>query len=131
MSTPKLLGKSENTLPTEPSCEILDRFENCRPGRAYWIHLDAPEFTSLCPVTGQPDSAHVVIRYRPGKWCVETKSLKFYLASWRNTPSFNEEVINRILDDLVEVCDPAEMKITGAFGSRGGISLTVEASHPA
>lgn len=129
MSSPKLLGKSENVLPTEPSREILDRFENCRPGRDYWIHLDAPEFSSLCPVTGQPDSAHVVIRYRPGRWCVETKSLKFYLASWRNQASFNEEVINTILDDLVAVCEPVEMTISGAFGARGGISLTVEVRH--
>lgn len=130
MSQPKLLGKSENVLPTEPSREILDRFENCRPGRNYWIHLDAPEFSSLCPVTGQPDSSHVVIRYRPNKWCVETKSLKFYLASWRNTAAFNEEVINTILDDLVAVCEPTEMTISGAFGARGGISLTVEVKHP-
>jgi 7-cyano-7-deazaguanine reductase len=128
---PKLLGKSENTLPTEPSRDILDRFENCRPGRDYWIHLDAPEFSSLCPVTGQPDSAKVTIRYRPAKWCVETKSLKFYLASWRNTAAFNEEVINTILDDLVATCEPTEMAISGAFGARGGISLTVEVSHHA
>ncbi len=126
---PKLLGKSENRLPESPSRDILDRFENCRPGRDYWIHLSAPEFSSLCPVTGQPDSAHVEIRYRPGKWCVETKSLKFYLSSWRNQASFNEEVINAILDDLVAVCEPAELHIKGAFGVRGGISLTVEVSH--
>ena len=119
---PKLLGKSENALPAKPSREILDRFENCRPGRNYWINLDAPEFSSLCPVTGQPDSAHVVIRYRPGKWCVETKSLKFYLASWRNTASFNEEVINTILDDLVAVCEPAEMEIQRVPLARAGES---------
>ncbi|MEM9079470.1 MAG: preQ(1) synthase [Verrucomicrobiota bacterium] len=129
MAEPKLLGKSENALPAEPSREILDRFENCRPERRYWIHLDAPEFSSLCPVTGQPDSAHLRIRYVPGKWCVETKSLKFYLASWRNTAAFNEEVVNTILDDLVAVCEPVEMELVGEFGARGGISLTVETRY--
>ena len=125
-----LLGHSENRLPASPDEAKLETFPNCRPGRRFWIHLDCPEFSSLCPVTGQPDTAHVVIRYVPRDRCVETKSLKFYLASFRNTPSFNEEIVNRILDDLVTALDPTEIQVTGKFGSRGGIQLTCEARHP-
>lgn len=131
MSDLTLLGNSENRLPEKPSQDILERFENCRPDRDYWITLDAPEFSSLCPVTGQPDSAHLVVRYVPDKWCVETKSFKFYLAAWRNTAAFNEQVVNQILDDLVGICSPRTMEIQGAFGARGGISLTVDAHFDA
>ena len=125
-----LLGHSENRLPTSPEEAKLETFPNFRPGRRFWIHLDCPEFSSLCPVTGQPDTAHVVIRYIPGESCVETKSLKFYLASFRNLPAFNEEIVNRILDDLVAAMTPTELHVSGKFGSRGGIRLTCEASHP-
>ena len=125
-----LLGHSENRLPTRPEDAKLETFPNCRPGRRFWINLDCPEFSSLCPVTGQPDTAHVVIRYIPNGTCVETKSLKFYLASYRNLPAFNEEIVNRILDDLVTAMDPTELHVQGKFGSRGGIQLTCEASHP-
>lgn len=125
-----LLGHSENKLPASPDDAKLETFENCRPGRRFWINLDCPEFSSLCPVTGQPDTAHIVIRYIPKDLCVETKSLKFYLASFRNTPAFNEVVVNRILDDLVEALDPTELEVTGKFGARGGIQLTCEARHP-
>jgi 7-cyano-7-deazaguanine reductase len=88
------------------------------------------EFTSLCPVTGQPDFGRIEIRYVPDKLCVESKSLKFYLTGYRNTRSFNEEVLNRILDDLVSACRPRRMRVRGEFAARGGISLTVEATHP-
>ncbi|MCB1233442.1 MAG: NADPH-dependent 7-cyano-7-deazaguanine reductase QueF [Verrucomicrobiae bacterium] len=125
-----LLGHSERRWPASPDEARLETFPNRSPQRDYWIDLDCPEFTSLCPVTGQPDFAALHIRYIPGDRCVETKSLKFYLASFRNQPSFNEEVVNRILDDLVAACDPRRMVVTGAFGSRGGISLTVTAEHP-
>lgn len=125
-----LLGHSENRLPASPDEAKLETFPNCRPGRRFWIHLDCPEFSSLCPVTGQPDSAHIVIRYVPNERCVETKSLKFYLASFRNTPAFNEVVVNRILDDLVDALDPTELEVSGKFGARGGIQLTCTASHP-
>ena len=125
-----LLGHSENRLPASPEEAKLETFPNCRPGRQFWINLDCPEFSSLCPVTGQPDTAHVVIRYIPGESCVETKSLKFYLASFRNLPAFNEEIVNRILDDLVAAMNPTELHVSGKFGSRGGIQLTCEASHP-
>ena len=126
-----LLGHSENRLPASPDEAKLETFPNCRPGRKFWITLDCPEFSSLCPVTGQPDTAHIVIRYVPGERCVETKSLKFYMASFRNLPAFNEEIVNRILDDLVAAMDPVELNVSGKFGSRGGIQLTCEASHPA
>ncbi len=125
-----LLGRSESALPASPAQAQLETFPNPQPKREYWIHLDCPDFTSLCPVTGQPDFAHIVIDYIPGKLCVETKSLKFYLASYRNEPSFNEAVINRMLDDLVRVCRPRVLRITGQFAPRGGLGLAVVAEHP-
>lgn len=124
-----LLGHSESRLPASPDEAKLETFPNRNPERDYWITLDCPEFTSLCPVTGQPDFAVLQIRYIPAGRCVETKSLKFYLASFRSRPSFNEEVVNRILTDLVAATSPRRMIVTGRFGSRGGISLTVEATH--
>lgn len=125
-----LLGRSEARLPAEPSREILEVFPNRNAQRDYWIELDCPEFSSLCPVTGQPDTAHLTIRYVPDERCVETKSLKYYLASYRNQPSFNEDIVNRIADDLVAKCEPRRLSITGSFAPRGGISLTVQLEHP-
>lgn len=125
-----LLGKPESRLPASPAEAQLEVFPNQRPGRRYWITLNCPEFSSLCPVTGQPDSARVVIRYVPGATCVETKSLKFYLASYRNEPAFNEEIVNRILDDLVRALNPQELIVRGEFAPRGGIQLTTEATFP-
>lgn len=126
-----LLGRSENRLPSRPEEARLETFANRSSGRDYWIHLDCPEFSSLCPVTGQPDSARIQIRYIPGAKCVETKSLKFFLASFRNHAAFNEDVVNRILEDLVAACQPKEMVVRGSFGSRGGIRLTCQAAYPA
>jgi 7-cyano-7-deazaguanine reductase len=125
-----LLGRSESRLPAHPDEAKLETFANCRPGRRYWITLDCPEFSSLCPVTGQPDTACLTIRYVPADCCVETKSLKYYLASFRNLPAFNEEIVNRILDDLVKVMEPVEIEVTGEFSPRGGIQLTCVARHP-
>ncbi len=125
-----LLGHSESRLPASPEEAKLETFPNCRPGRRFWITLDCPEFSSLCPVTGQPDTAHIVIRYVPGERCVETKSLKFYMASFRNLPAFNEEIVNRILDDLVAAMQPVEITVNGKFSPRGGIQLTAEAKWP-
>lgn len=125
-----LLGKADSRLPSSPEEATLETFPNQRPGRRYWITLNCPEFSSLCPVTGQPDSARIVIRYIPGKSCVETKSLKFYLASFRNQPAFNEEIVNRILDDLVQSMEPLELVVRGEFAPRGGIQLTAEATYP-
>ena len=124
-----LLGH-ESKLPASPEEAKLETFTNKSPGRPYTIDLDCPEFSSLCPVTGQPDSAHIHISYIPAGLCVETKSLKYYLASFRNLPSFNEEIVNRILDDLVEVIQPTRMEVVGQFSPRGGISLTASASYP-
>lgn len=81
-------------------------------------------------MTGQPDFAEITVEYLPGKRCIETKSLKFYLASFRNTRAFNEEVVNRVLSDLVEACAPERMIVTGVFAARGGIAVTVEAEYP-
>ena len=125
-----LLGRSEFSLPAKPSRDTLELFDNPNARRHYWIELDYPEFSSICPVTGQPDTAHITIRYVPDKYCVETKSLKYYLASYRNLPAFNEDVINRIADDLIAVCQPRRMSLIGAFSARGGISLAVEVDHP-
>ena len=125
-----LLGKAESRLPASPDEATLEVFPNQRPGRHYWITLNCPEFSSLCPVTGQPDAARLVIRYVPGDVCVETKSLKFYLASFRNQPAFNEEIVNRILDDLVKALQPRELIVRGEFAPRGGIQLTTEATYP-
>lgn len=125
-----LLGRSEHRLPASPDEAVLETFPNRNPGRNYTIHLSTTDFSSLCPVTGQPDSAHIEILYIPDKKCVETKSLKFYLASYRNYPAFNEAIINRILDDLVKVCRPRQIIVRGRFSPRGGIQLTCEARHP-
>ncbi|TDU66091.1 7-cyano-7-deazaguanine reductase [Prosthecobacter fusiformis] len=125
-----LLGRSEHRLPASPDEAALETFPNRTPGRNYTIHLSAPDFGSLCPVTGQPDAAHVEILYIPDERCVETKSLKFYLASYRNHASFNEAIVNRILDDLVAACAPKQAIVRGRFVPRGGIQLTCEARHP-
>lgn len=124
-----LLGK-ESRLPASPDEAKLEVFPNQRPGRKYWITLNTSEFSSLCPVTGQPDSAKIEIRYVPGETIVETKSLKYYLASFRNQPSFNEEIVNRILDDLVAALNPRQLVVRGEFAPRGGIQLTTEATFP-
>ena len=125
-----LLGHSENRIPQSPEEANLETFPNRNSKRDYWIELDYPEFSSLCPVTGQPDSAHLNIRYVPDEKCVETKSLKFYLASFRNLASFNEDIVNRLLDDLVAATSPRKMIVRGKFSPRGGIQLTATASHP-
>src|ERR1700735_2271208 len=127
---PKLLGKSAN-FPHAPAVSTLDTFRNAHLHRDYWIRFESHDFTSLCPVTGQPDFARITIDYVPGDLCVETKSLKYYLASFRNTRSFNEQVVNRILDDLVAACAPREIAVHGEFAARGGIALSVRAAHPA
>ncbi len=125
-----LLGRSEHRLPASPDDAALETFPNRTPGRHYTIHLSAPDFSSLCPVTGQPDSARIEVIYIPGKRCIETKSWKFYLASYRNHAAFNEAIVNRILDDIVSACAPRQVIVRGEFAPRGGIQLTCEARHP-
>jgi 7-cyano-7-deazaguanine reductase len=128
--TLKLLGRSATRFPAAPASRTLETFPNKFPNRDYWIRFDSPEFTSMCPVTGQPDFARITIQYVADKLCIESKSLKFYLASYRNTRSFNEEVVNRILDDIVAACSPRRVIVRGEFAARGGISLTVDAAYP-
>ena len=125
----RLLGRSEARIPETPSASILETFPN-PARRGYWIRFESADFTSLCPITGQADFAEITIEYQPGKRCLETKSLKFYLASYRNERAFNEEVTNHILDDLVKACAPRQMMIRAEFASRGGISLTITAAYP-
>ena len=109
---------------TRPS-RTLDTFENPSPDRDYEIAFDCPEFTCVCPMTGQPDFAHLTITYVPDQRCVELKSLKMYLWSFREEGHFHEAVTNQILDDLVEVLSPRRMRIVGDFNVRGGIATTV------
>ena len=109
---------------------ILDTFANPRPQRDYEIKFVFPEFTSLCPVTGQPDFATITVAYVPGQLCVEMKSLKLYFFSYRNKGIFYEAVINSILDDLATVLKPRRMTVTGEFAVRGGTAATVTASFP-
>lgn len=116
------------TQPTRPTKQI-ETFPNPKPERDYEIHFDCPEFTCLCPLTGQPDFARIEIRYVPGELCVELKSLKLYLWSFRNEGAFHEAVTNRILDDLVSAVAPRRMTVVGDFFVRGGISTKVIATH--
>ncbi len=125
-----LLGSSDVPFPASPEEATLESFDNPSPDRDYWIELDCPEFSSLCPVTGQPDTALISIRYVPDKLCIETKSLKFYLASYRNCAAFNEAVANRISDDITAAVAPRGLELRAEFAARGGISLSVEVSHP-
>ena len=124
------LHQGERNYPSVPDASILEAFDNSHPGRDYWIDFDCPEFTALCPITGQPDFGRITIRYVPDKLCVESKSLKLYIFSFRNHGAFHEEVVNRILDDIVTVAKPRKAAIKGVFNARGGISITVEACYP-
>lgn len=107
----------------------LETFPNLHPGRRYMVTLVCPEFTCVCPVTGQPDFATITIRYIPDQRILESKSLKLYLWSYREEGVFHEHVTNQILDDLVKALDPWYCHVTGAFNVRGGISITVEAEY--
>ena len=107
----------------------LDTFENPRLGRAYVIESVAPEFTCVCPRTGQPDFATIRVRYSPNANCFELKSFKMFLQSFRDEGHFHEDVINRIADCLVAACGPLWMEVEGAFHARGGISTTVTVVH--
>ena len=108
----------------------LESFPNPAPQRDYEIRFECPEFTCLCPKTGQPDFATIRIRYVPDRLCVELKSLKLYLWSYRNEGAFHEAVTNRILDDLVALLAPRRLVVEGDFLVRGGIHTVVEASYP-
>ena len=112
--------------PTKPS-KKLEAFPNRVKGRYYLVTLETDEFTCLCPVTGQPDFASIMVEYVPDKKIVESKSFKLYLWSYRNEGAFHEQVTNDILDDLARLLDPHYIKVTGLFNIRGGIAITVEA----
>ena len=107
----------------------IETFPNPFPERDYNIDMECPEFTCLCPKTGQPDFGILDISYIPDKLCIELKSLKIYLTSYRNEGGFHEKVVNIILDDLVSACKPKKMKIVGDFNVRGGIHTTVTVEH--
>ena len=115
-------------MPTEPT-KILEVFENPNPERDYEIEFDCPEFTCLCPLTGQPDFARFRIIYVPNEKCVELKSLKLYLWSYRNEGAFHEKVTNQILTDLVNAVSPRWMEVKGDWFVRGGITTSVTVSH--
>jgi 7-cyano-7-deazaguanine reductase len=115
-------------MPTQASKE-LDTFPNPMPERDYTIRIEMPEFTCLCPKTGQPDFAVLNLEYVPDKLCIELKSIKLYIWSFRNEGTFHEAVTNAILDDFVRACQPRFMRLTGRFNVRGGIYTTVVAEH--
>ena len=109
----------------------LEVFANQFPHREYEIEITCPEFTAVCPKTGQPDFATIIINYVPGITCIELKSLKIYLVDYRNRGIFYEHSINTILDDLVAACSPRRMTVVGHFTPRGGISSKITARHEA
>jgi len=114
---------------TTRATKHLDTFPNPRAGREYHILFDCPEFTCLCPITGQPDFATISIDYVPDELCVELKSLKVYLWSYRNEGAFHEAVTNQICDDLVAAVAPRSITVTGKFWVRGGITTSVVVTH--
>lgn len=115
-------------MPTKPG-KTLTTFDNPNPGRDYLIHMDIPEFTCLCPMTGQPDFATLVLDYIADKKCVELKSLKLYIWSYRDIGAYHEAVTNRILDDVVKALSPRYARLRAQFFVRGGIFTTVVAEH--
>ena len=124
-----LLQDSHKKYPTSPEEAHLEVFDNLYADRDYVIEFDCPEYTSLCPVTGQPDFGHIVLRYIPDELCVESKSLKLYLFSFRNTNTFHEESVNTILDAVVKACKPRAAEVVGEFRPRGGIAIHVTARY--
>jgi 7-cyano-7-deazaguanine reductase len=124
----KEMLRDRTTMSSNSSRDILETFENQFPERDYAIEIVCPEFTSVCPKTGQPDFGTLTFNYVPGEKCVELKSLKLYLQQFRNQGIFYENVTNRILDDLVAVLHPRRMTLTASFNARGGITTTVTAT---
>jgi 7-cyano-7-deazaguanine reductase len=117
------------SLSEPPAADQLETFPNPQPARDYNIEIVFPEFTSLCPKTGQPDFGTITFTYSPGPVCVELKSLKLYLQRFRNQGAFYETVVNRLLDDFIRVVRPVRCKVVGAFTPRGGITTTVTAAY--
>ena len=109
--------------------EVLETFQNRHPDHDYWVQFNCPEFTSLCPITGQPDFAEIKILYIPGERMVESKSLKLYLFSFRNHGDFHEDCVNTIMNDLVRLMSPKYIEVIGLFTPRGGISIYPYANY--
>jgi 7-cyano-7-deazaguanine reductase len=124
----KALGRETGYLDTY-SPEVLETFENKHQENDYWVQFNCPEFTSLCPITGQPDFAEIKIMYIPNKRMVESKSLKLYLFSFRNNGDFHEDCVNIIMKDLVKLMDPKYIEVIGLFTPRGGISIYPYANY--
>ena len=124
----KALGRETGYLNTY-SPEVLETFENKHPDNDYWVQFNCPEFTSLCPITGQPDFAEIKIMYIPAMRMVESKSLKLYLFSFRNNGDFHEDCVNIIMKDLVKLMDPRYLEVIGLFNPRGGISIKPFANY--
>jgi len=124
-----ILKSSENNYPAGPEETRLETFDNIYCGRDYVITFDCPEYTSLCPVTNQPDFGHIIIRYVPDKKCIESKSLKLFLFAFRNYNTFHEESVNSILDALVKACSPRKAEVIGKFRPRGGIAIDIKAVY--
>lgn len=118
-----LLGSGNTQYPTDYSAELLEWFPNKHPENDYLVTLDCPEFTSLCPKTGQPDFGHIIINYIPNEKMVESKSLKLYLFSFRNHGDFHEDCINIIMKDLIKLMEPRYIEVIGYFTPRGGIAI--------
>ena len=112
-----------------PDSSLLEAFPNRYPGRDYVVEFAHPEFTSLCPMTGQPDFATIVVRYVPHERCVESKSFKLYMAAYRNHGSFMESLTNKIADDLITVLAPRRLTVEGVFNVRGGTAITIRVEH--
>ena len=124
----KALGRETGYLDTY-SPEVLETFENKHQDNDYWVQFNCPEFTSLCPITGQPDFAEIKIMYIPAKRMVESKSLKLYLFSFRNNGDFHEDCVNIIMKDLVKLMEPKYIEVVGLFTPRGGISIYPYANY--
>ena len=122
-----LLGNGPRTQPQD----ALEAFPNPHPDRAYHIRIESPEFTALCPITGQPDFANIVLEYVPGPCCIELKAFKLYLWHFRDQGTFHEDVVNRILSDLVTAIEPRWARVTGVFNVRGGLYTSIVADHGA
>ena len=124
----KSLGQ-KTTYSMDYAPEVLETFNNRHPENDYWVKFNCPEFTSLCPITGQPDFAEIVIRYIPDVKMVESKSLKLYLFSFRNHGDFHEDCVNTIMKDLIRLMDPKYIEVIGLFTPRGGISIHPYANY--
>nr|WP_294659922.1 preQ(1) synthase [uncultured Fusobacterium sp.] len=118
-----LLGNQNVRYPDDYAPEVLETFVNKHPGNDYFVKFNCPEFTSLCPITGQPDFANIIISYVPNIKMVESKSLKLYLFSFRNHGDFHEDCVNIIMKDLIKLMDPKYIEVWGKFTPRGGISI--------